>query len=862
MKPNIITETSRRSQYRLNKKFAQELTFTPLGSGKEVGRSCHLIEINDKKILLDCGLHPGKRGFSSLPFFDTINPASIDLILISHFHVDHVAALPYFTEKTNFKGQIYMTRATRVVTELLLKDYVRVTKNRNTSSSASADYQQLYNEKDVENCLRKCSIVDFHQQLEVEGIKFTPLFAGHVLGAAMFLINIGPLKILYTGDYSGETDRHLNAAEVPDNLIVTEEENGGMKSKIDLLIMESTFGTIMHQPREQREAMFVKQVEEVLFRGGVCLIPVFSLGRAQELLLILEAYWKANESLQQFKIYHYSKLAEKALEVYQTYLNVMNDKIIQQSKVSNPWKFDFILPLDEKKESLNSILSGPCVIMASPGMLQSGVSRRIFERIAPEQRNGLVLSGYSIEGTLAYTLAKESNVKSFESFTSGRKIPINCSIEQVSFAAHTDVKGSEGLVGKLRAEETVLVHGDANQMRRLRRHLLTFHQDKVKEKIKGLEDSLKQVLISKQELEKVEKKSTAQQEELKQFEVKEESIKDIISLRQKDLTKYRIYMPFNTQSKKFVFRQQRLLRVTGQLSQRKRKQAIVNFSAEQDAIHGLKLNGYLLRKSFEERLIHKDDLPIYTDITSIEVDNVMNVAFRGSLEELKFEIRKLFEIFDKAASAKREEKGKSSAVSFVVGSRKGVQLVLDESNNAGVTLTWKPSFENDLIAEALAALLPASDTSMKKIKQSRCLCSTHVHNPSVTEVVNTTTTTHILEKFKLVNEGFSLLWKLLVNEFGEENLRFDPKLILGGQPVDDIALNNVDSCLCVLDPVLPSATPVERTVLCKMFFDENGHLLNLAPGTETKTPVKEILNRIVSFVDTVSLLTCPLDFDS
>merc|ERR1739848_980446 len=102
------------------------MCITPLGSGQEVGRSCHLLKFLNTTILLDCGIHPGYEGVHGLPYFDTIDPESVDVLLISHFHLDHAASLPYFTERTGFNGRIFMTHPTKAVIRLLLGDYLRL----------------------------------------------------------------------------------------------------------------------------------------------------------------------------------------------------------------------------------------------------------------------------------------------------------------------------------------------------------------------------------------------------------------------------------------------------------------------------------------------------------------------------------------------------------------------------------------------------------------------------------------------------------------------------------------------------------------------------------------------------------------
>jgi cleavage and polyadenylation specificity factor subunit 3 len=353
------------------------LKLTPLGAGNEVGRSCILLEFKGKKIMLDCGLHPAYTGLSALPFFDQVDPAEIDLILITHFHVDHAAGLPYFMEKTNFKGSVYMTHPTRAIYKWLLADYVKI-------ASLSPE-DQLYDEQDLARSYERIQVVDYHQQVDVGGIRFTPYAAGHVLGAAMFLIEIAGVRLLYTGDYSREEDRHLMAAEKPPNVVP------------EVLICESTFGVQSHEPRLDREARFTRMVHTIVKRGGRCLLPVFALGRAQELLLILDEYWQKNPELHNVPIYYASALAKKCMMVYQTYTNMMNARIREQAKTSNPFQFKHISNL-KSIQQFDDV--GPCVMMASPGMLQSGLSRELLELWCVDQRNGVIIPGYVVEGTL------------------------------------------------------------------------------------------------------------------------------------------------------------------------------------------------------------------------------------------------------------------------------------------------------------------------------------------------------------------------------------------------------------------------------------------------------------------------------
>ncbi|CAG0887316.1 unnamed protein product [Darwinula stevensoni] len=424
---------------------SDQLVIRPLGAGQEVGRSCIMLEFKGKKIMLDCGIHPGLLGMDALPFVDLIDADQIDLLLISHFHLDHCGALPWFLQKSPFKGRCFMTHASKAIYRWLISDYIKV--------SNIATEQMLYTEADLESSMEKIETVNFHEEKEVNGIRFWCYHAGHVLGAAMFMIEIAGVKVLYTGDFSREEDRHLMCAEVP-------------SIKPDVLISESTYGTHIHEKREEREQRFTTLVHDIVTRGGRCLIPVFALGRAQELLLILDEYWGNHPELHDIPIYYASSLAKKCMAVYQTYINAMNDKIKRQIAVSNPFIFKHISNL-KGIDHFDDI--GPCVIMASPGMMQSGLSRELFEMWCTDPKNGVIIAGYCVEGTLAKHVLNEP-----EEITtmSGQKLPLKMSVDYISFSAHADYKQISEFIRAMKPPELVLVHGEQNEMNRLKQAIV------------------------------------------------------------------------------------------------------------------------------------------------------------------------------------------------------------------------------------------------------------------------------------------------------------------------------------------------------------------------------------------------------
>lgn len=410
--------------------------------------------------------------------------------------MDHAASLPYVLAKTNFAGRVYMTHPTKAIYKWLMQDSVRV-QNTHAASSGANDgggVDQLFNEHDILSTLPQIQTISFNTTHTHNGIRITPYPAGHVLGACMYLIEIAGLNILFTGDYSRENDRHLIPATIPKGL------------KVDCLITESTFGISTHIPRAERETALMKSITGILNRGGRALLPVFAIGMAQELLLILEEYWQKHPDYRRYPIYFASALARKCMVVYQTYIDSMNDNI--RSKLHNrlggdsngesgsggPWDFQFIRSL-KSLDRFDDV--GGCVMLASPGMLQNGVSRTLLERWAPEGKNGVVITGYSVEGTMAKEIMKEPDSipavmtqRGGGGPMMGKKatgpggddkvmIPRRCTVQEFSFAAHVDGAENRAFIEEVDAPVVVLVHGERGNMMRMRSRLLGLGKFKV-----------------------------------------------------------------------------------------------------------------------------------------------------------------------------------------------------------------------------------------------------------------------------------------------------------------------------------------------------------------------------------------------
>lgn len=372
----------------------------------------------------------------------------------------------------------------------------------NTAEEDGTTNQSAYNEEEVRRSFDSIEAINFLEEVTVPltansstSIRFTSYHAGHVIGAAMFLIEIGGARILYTGDYSTEDDRHLITASVP---------NWGRPP--DVMICESTFGVQNLPQREEKEEMFLSAIANILKRGGKVLMPVFAVGNAQELLLILDEHWKSRPDLQKFPIYFIGGLASRCMAVYRQHSNSLNASI--QARVArgdNPFDFrknGFIREIKGTSRRDRFDDSKPCVVMAVPGMLQSGPSRELLERWAPDPKNGLMLCGYSVEGTLARVSGKEgcalslqstiqhqltgklavqdmqNEPREFESLLGKKKIVRRMTVHTISFSAHVDFQANSAFIDQVKPTHLVLVHGARDNMFRLRDALKAKYKEK------------------------------------------------------------------------------------------------------------------------------------------------------------------------------------------------------------------------------------------------------------------------------------------------------------------------------------------------------------------------------------------------
>ncbi|KRZ73120.1 Integrator complex subunit 11 [Trichinella papuae] len=424
-----------------------EIKIVPLGAGQEVGRSCILITIGGKNVMLDCGMHMGFNDERRFPDFSYITQKGklddfIDCVIISHFHLDHCGALPYMTEMIGYNGPIYMTIPTKAIVPVLLEDFRKVQVKYRSDS-------HIFTSNMIKDCMNKVKTVSLHEELMYvllfyvdNELRIKPYYAGHVLGAAMFEVRVGHESVVYTGDFNMTPDRHLGPAEID-------------RCRPDVLISESTYATTIRDSKRARERDFLKKVHDCINYGGKVLIPVFALGRAQELCILLESYWeRMNLSI---PIYVSKGMAEKAVDYYKLFVTWTSEKIKKTFVKRNMFDFKHVLPFEDSFADN----PGPMVVFATPGMLHSGQSLKIFKKWASNEKNMVIMPGYCVQGTVGSKLIAGIRKLDLEN---GTTLDVKLSVEYMSFSAHADSKGIVQLIRNCDPRHVLFVHGEESKM--------------------------------------------------------------------------------------------------------------------------------------------------------------------------------------------------------------------------------------------------------------------------------------------------------------------------------------------------------------------------------------------------------------
>jgi cleavage and polyadenylation specificity factor subunit 3 len=425
------------------------ISFLPLGGADEIGASCFYLNVDGTGILLDCGIHPRKKGNDSLPKFELINDLPLDFALISHAHQDHIGSLPFLVQQFPHVI-IYSTPQTKEIAEITLHNAANILEY---DPEKQSEYK-IYSHEEIDLLVSSMRTIEYNKIIELVGIrhnsrepvKLTFFDAGHILGSAGILIEYNEQKIFYTGDIN-----------IGRQSIMIEADLTAVKN-IDTLILESTYGATESEKITswQSEAKrLVKRVNQVLHNGGSVLIPVFALGKTQEILSTIFTLMQLG-LLTESNIY----TAGIGKDISRIYDN--NRYLVRRDKIDLQFK-EIIQNNIYDIEDLNYFKKNPGIVLASSGMmLQGTTSYKLLNYWLRQESFGVFGVGYMDPDTPGYRVINSVKGESIQLSEFGEHIKVNCEVERFYFPSHSKREELLEIVKRVNPFNVILIHGEQN----------------------------------------------------------------------------------------------------------------------------------------------------------------------------------------------------------------------------------------------------------------------------------------------------------------------------------------------------------------------------------------------------------------
>ncbi|MEK6917880.1 MAG: beta-CASP ribonuclease aCPSF1 [Nanoarchaeota archaeon] len=394
-----------------------------LGGARQVGRSCILLQTPNSNIMLDCGIDPavGTGNQDKFPQLDVpeFDMAKLDAVIISHAHLDHIGLLPYLY-KMGYKGPVYMTTPSRDLGALLALDFIGV--------AYKQAEKPLFSSTDIKEMVKHSICLNFNEVTDVTpDVRLTFYNSGHVLGSAMVHLNIGngAHNLLYTADYKYVKTRLLDPA------VTT-------FPRLESVITESTYGSKndILPPRAVSEEQIIEAVKKTIERGGKVLIPELGLGRAQESMLVIEDAIKSGK-LPSIPVYIDGMIWDiNAIHTaYPDFLSTRVRSQIFQDK--NPFSSEIFSRVGSPQERKQVFEGGPCVVLATSGMLMGGASVEYLKEFASNSKNSILFVCYQGVGSLGRQI--QDGLKTVRMSSDGREetVVIDLEVHTIAgFSAH------------------------------------------------------------------------------------------------------------------------------------------------------------------------------------------------------------------------------------------------------------------------------------------------------------------------------------------------------------------------------------------------------------------------------------------
>jgi len=442
----FLNELSKKIYRKLDKNHGW-VRLVALGGFRQVGRSCMIVETPATKVMLDCGVDVASHE-EPYPYLEALGfqLPDLDAVVISHAHLDHGGFLPYLY-KMGYQGPVYCTAPTRDLMALLQFDYIDV--------MVKEGKEPPYSERDVKEMIKHCIPRDYGEVTDIApDMRLTLHNAAHILGSASVHMHIGEgaHNLVYSGDIKYGFTRSFNNIDFK-------------FPRLETLIIESTYAgkENVHPPREEAEEKLINIILEAIRQNGNVLIPVFSVGRAQEVMLVLEEFYRKRAFEAKVFIDGMTRQASAIHTAYPEYLR----KGVQRRTLQND--SPFTSPLFQevtggKAEREQILQNGGTVIVSSSGMLTGGPSVEYLYKMAEDPRNALIFVGYQGEGSLGRKIQQGfRTLTTIDERGKTKAIKLNMRVETVeAFSGHADRNQLTNYVRSLKPKPKRILtnHGD------------------------------------------------------------------------------------------------------------------------------------------------------------------------------------------------------------------------------------------------------------------------------------------------------------------------------------------------------------------------------------------------------------------
>jgi len=426
------------------------IRISSLGGFREVGRSAVFIQTPESKVLLDCGVNVAVQGPNAYPYLNApeFNIGDLDAVVITHAHLDHSGFVPYLF-KYGYEGPVYCTPPTRDLMTLLQLDYVDIAQREGKKVP--------YSKKEIQEVIRHSISLEFGEVTDITpDMRLTLYNSGHIIGASQVHLHVGEglHNIIYTGDIKYESSNLLEGA-ASDFL------------RLETLIMESTYGgkNDMQPPRIDAEQKLYQIIKDTTQRSGKVLIPVLAVGRAQEVMIVLEKFHK-KKMLENLNVYLDGMIWD-ATTIHTAYPEYLSKRLRQEifHEDKNPFLSEIFSRVGSQKERKEIIEDGkPAVILATSGMLTGGPSIEYFRNLAESKKNSLVFVSYQAEASLGRRIQKGWKEVTLENAKGQQELTkVQMDINTIEgFSGHSDRNSLMRFVGKLspKPDRVLICHGD------------------------------------------------------------------------------------------------------------------------------------------------------------------------------------------------------------------------------------------------------------------------------------------------------------------------------------------------------------------------------------------------------------------